>query len=232
MRDFVYGKDVVIMAWKVNDYYPFACAEEVFLEMNSELISSTTGDSGAWDYYEYSGRNNWNASLKGTTVLQDAIDDLWFSWEMFLLSVRSQTMDLKFLFTDNQGNQKYATGKGLIPNSTISGVAEDFSDYTVKFQGSGPLDMNGFLLLPNGKKVMRIEWITTGGEPNKVQDNRLIGKTKADILLVTNEDRVKFFVIEAGNPNDDQVRLDNTEGSLRFSIDFGVGNHIICLLND
>lgn len=233
MRVPVMGRDVVISAWKGDNYYPFCAAEEVMLTMISEIIDSTTGNSGAWNYFDYSGKNNWNASLKGTTILQDAVDTLWFSWELFLLSVRSQKLDLKITFTDVNGNVKYCSGQGLIPESSIRGMADEFSDYDFKITGSGPLDMNGFLLLPNGDTVMRIQWMTNDTlGVNKVQDNRLIGKSAADILLVSLEGDDKFFVITTGDPTDRQVRLDNTEGSLRFMNDFDAGMHIICLLKD
>lgn len=232
MRDFVYGRDVVILAWKGDDYYPFACAEQVAIEMRSELIESTTGDSGAWEYWEYTGRNSWSARLKGTTVLQDSIDTLWFSWELFLLSVRSQKLDLKIMFTDKEGNEKYATGEGLIPVSSISGDADELSDYDLEIKGSGALDMNGLLITPTGTTVKRILWITTGSEPNKVQNNALIGIDKSQIMLVTNEDQVKFEVIDSGTPTDRQCLLDNTLGELEFAIDFPAGAHIICLYND
>lgn len=233
MRKFVYGRDVVMLAQKNGspDYYPFACAENVRLSMSSELLPSSTADTGNWETFVKSGKNGWTAELSGVLVLEDEVDTLWFGWEMFLLQVRDSGLNLKFVFTDKDDNVKFATGFAWIPNAEISGTMEDFANYITQLQGSGPLDLSG--LLPNIEPDMgdiRIEWITSGAEPNVVQDSKLVGLAKADIKEVSWEGDDKWFIITTGTPTDRQVLLDNVAGTLKFKNNFENGDYVWALV--
>lgn len=230
MRDFVYGKDVIIEAYKENNYYPFACAEEVSIRMSSELISSTTADSGAWEYPEYAGRNSWEVDMSGVTVLKDELETLWFAWELFKEQIRTEGFDLRIRFIDKNGFEMYVAGHVKIPVSEINGRADDFSRFSWKGVGSGPLNINEFLTPPINPNVKRIPWIATGAEPNIVQSNFLIGKTIAEILQVSWEGDDKFEVIDAGDPTAKQVRLDGSAGTLRFLNDFDPGDYIYAII--
>jgi predicted secreted protein len=235
MRKFVYGKDVVILAKKNGspDYYPFACAESVKLKMETELVNTSTVDTGAWETSAPSGRNSWSAILSGVLVLKDEIDNLWFGWEMFLLQVRSEGLDLKFVMTDVEGNEKFATGAVWVPSSEISGDAEEFANYMVNLQGNGQLDMSGILdVIPEDMGDIRIEWIATEGQ-TVYQDNRLIGlinetgqNGRKDVSEVSWEGDDKFFVITEGEPSDRQVKLDNVNGTLRFKNAAAEGDYV------
>lgn len=228
MRDFVYGDDVVLEAYKENAYIPFACVEEVAIAMQSEIMPTSVPDSGAWADFTYAGKNSWTAQLNGVLVLKDAVNALWFGWEMFLLQVRSTPLNIRMRWKDRQGIEKYCTGKVLIPDSGISGKSGDISRYSIRFQGTGPLDLNGALVPPvitNMNKV-RIDWIATGAEPNILQHNDLIGITAAQLMEVSWEGDDKFQIITSGEPNDKQVRLDNAAGTIRFKNNFFSGDYI------
>lgn len=220
MRDFVYGKDVIIEAWKDNNYYPFACAEEVSIKVTSELLPTNTPDTGVWDYYKPSGKNGWSMTMTGVTVLTDPASTLWYAWETLKYQLRTTGLDIKIRFIDRNGFEMTAIGHVKIPESEIGGRADDFSRFAVQFQGSGPLDINGLSIPTINPNVKRIDWITTGAEPNKVQDNFLIGRSASEIMQVSLEGDDKFQVIASGEPTHKQVRLDSGEGSLRFAIDF------------
>lgn len=230
MRDFVYGDDVIVKAYKVDNYYPFACVEEMALTMKSALLPSSVPDSGAWEDFKYSGKNGWDVTLSGVLVLQDEVDTLWFGWEMLLLALRTTGLDLYFEWKDRNGVLKYAAGHALIPESGTIARSNDFGRWNLRLQGTGPLDVNGVITPPIQSDVERINWIVSGAEPNKVQNNNLIGRTKEQILHVSREGDDKYIVIDAGNPTAKQVRLDNVEGSLRFAIDFEVNEQVWALI--
>lgn len=232
MRDFVYADDVIVEAYKVDGYYPFACVEHVAISMRSLLYPSSVPDSGAWEDYKYSGKNGWDVQLDGVFVLEDMVETLWFAWETLLLQLRTTGMDLRFRWTDKKGVEKHATGKALIPESGINGTSGDFGRWSLKLQGTGPLDVNGIVTPPVNPRRMRLEWIATGAEPNKVQNNALIGKTKAQVTHVSWEGNDVFQVIDEGNPTAKQVRLDNAEGSLRFANDFEADDYIWAIVEE
>lgn len=230
MRKFVYGDDVVILAWKGDGYYPFACVETCEVELLTELLESSAPGSGAWEDYEPSGRNSWTAKMGGVMVLEDDIDTLWYSWELFLQQVRSNGLDLKFAWKDKEGNEKYATGKAYIPSSSMIGTAADFGRWLATLQGTGPLDLNGVLIENIDMGSLRIELIATGAEPNKFQHNKLIGLNVADIYEVSWEGDDKWKVITGGVPTAKQVRLDNVTGELIFLNNFEVNDFIWALI--
>ena len=136
MRDFVYGKDVKLYAYKTDGYYPFACARSVKISVNSEIDETTNPSSHSWRRYQPTGLNGYNIELNAITVLQDAVSTLWYSWELMLESIRNNGLDLKIEFTDRVGNTRYATGFGYIPDSSIGGVAGDFSESDLSILGS------------------------------------------------------------------------------------------------
>lgn len=228
MRKFVYGDDVILEAYKGGEYRAFACVEKVQVSVSSELLNATTEGDGAWEHFVPSGRNRWDASLSGVTVLRDLVDTLWYSWETFLLQVRTQGLNVRFRMSDPGGFEKYFTGFVYIPESAIEGTSGDFSRFSVKMQGSGAIEPDGILEPPIEPDVERIEWITTGAEPNLVQSNKLIGITKEQVQHVSYEGDDKFFVITAGEPNGKQVLLDNGAGTLRFQNDFEAGDQVWC----
>lgn len=228
MRDFVYGDDVLVEAFKDGDYYPFACVEKVKVRMKSEQVETTVPDSGAWKDILPTGRNEWDVTMSGVTVLRDLVDILWFSWETLLYQLRMEGLQLRINFKDRNGFEKFVVGKAYIEESQIDGTSGDFSRWDLQMNGSGPLDVEGITEPVQNPNVTRIEWIATGAEPNEVQDNRLIGLAKANILLVSLEGDDKFFVITAGLPTDRQVLLDNAAGKLKFKNNFEPGFYIWC----
>ncbi|MEQ1678524.1 MAG: hypothetical protein ABL876_17645, partial [Chitinophagaceae bacterium] len=229
----VYGKDVIIEAWKVDGYYPFACAEEVTIRMRTELAETSSADSGAWEYYIPTGRNGWTASLRGVLVLNDPDDDLWYALETFLLSVRGESLQIRMRFIDKNGEERYALGEVYIPEGEISGSMEDFARYVEQFQGSGPLDLSQTITPPDGEnmKTKRLFWITNGAEPNEVQHNDLIGIALEDVTLVSRESDDKLEIIDSGSPTARQVRLDNNAGLLRWLNHFEANEQIVALIN-
>jgi hypothetical protein len=234
MRDFVYGKDVVISAFKGDDYYPFACAEEVRINVKTELLPASAPGSGLWEEVRPSGRNSWAASLTGVTVLKDDNDTLWFPWELFKAQIRSSGLQVKFDFIDKNGFTKYATGFVYIPNSEINGVVGDgeFSRFTVEFVGSGPLDVEGLIIDPtNDKEVKHKFFIATEGQ-NVFADNALIGLSGTDVLQVSREGDDKYSIITTGLPNDRQVLFNSGGGNITFEIPCIAGEYIHVLFKD
>lgn len=233
MREFITGTGIVMEMWKEDAYRPFACAERINIAQESEVLESSTADSGAWVKYKSANRNKWRGNLSGVMVMDDEFDVLWFFQDMMLESVRGTLQDVRITFTDSKDHVKQVTGQIWIVNENIDGdsTQDDFGRWSMEFIGNGPIDLSGIVTPPTIFERMRLEWITTGAEPNAVQSNALIGLAKEQILEVSREGDDKFQVIDVGVPNVKQVRLDAVNGKLIFSIDFDPNEFVWCLLN-
>jgi hypothetical protein len=217
----------------VDGYYPFACVEKLSLRMRSILLPSSVPDSGAWDDYKYSGKNGWTASLGGVLVLTDNTGaSLWYAWETLLLQLRTTGLDLKFDWTDKNGFNKHAAGHALIPESGIDGVSGDFGRWDLQLQGTGALDVNGIITPPIVHTVKKLEWITTGAEPNVVQHNSLIGLNATQIYEVSWEGDDKFKVITAGVPTHKEVLLNSAAGTLTFLNNFEAYDYVRAIVEN
>lgn len=230
MRSFVYGKMVKVYAYKTDGYYPFACARTVVFSMDSEIDETTNPSSPAWRRYKPSGMNGWTIDLNAITVLQDPVSTLWFSWELMLEAIRANGLDIKVEFTDKDGNSRYATGFVFIPKSGISGSADDISESDISFLGSGSLTWDGTLLPSITMGVKRISWVTTGSEPNVLQDNGMIGLAATDIYEVSLEGDDKYKVITVGTPTERQVLFNSGAGTLTFKNDFDPNMYAFALV--
>lgn len=224
-RNYVLAKDAVLYMYKDGDYRRFACVFGLTLSMDTEAIETTAPGDGAWRDYESSNANGFTLHIDLITVLQDAIDDLWFTWETLLQQIRSAKQDLKLVWTDKAGNTKYAAFQGVIIHTGFDGTTGDFEFSDIAIQGAGKFDIQG-LLNTTQQKVRRKEWITTGSEPNVVQDNDLIGRQMKYVNWEAND---KYTFITVGTPNEMQVLFNSATGSLTFKNNFGIGDFIYCL---
>lgn len=226
MRDHVWGMNMIFKAWKDDDFYPFACAEEGEIVMDSELLPATTATSGAWEEVRPSGRNSWNMSLSGVLVLEDQVDVMWYSWELFVEAIRKNGLDMEIEYEDIKGNTKTQRGKVYIPQTSNSFRADDFARWMAKLQGSGPLDPTGLLPTPSNTKVVRIDWTVSTPDTYSVQDNRLIGILVNQLTEVSWEGDDKFQIITSGTPTAKQVLLNNITGTLTFLNVLNAGDYI------
>jgi hypothetical protein len=218
----VWAKDVQLLAWKTDAYYPFACAERGRLLVGSEMLDTTTPSSGSWKTSMPAGVNEWEIEIGMVTVLRDLVNTFWFSWESILESVRKNRIQLKWKMTDRAGYEKYAVGYAWITETEIEyQMAAGLSGSTIKFLGDSYLDLSS-LITPINKKVIRIPWTTTGTENCELQDNRLIGVTKEQVVHVSLEGDDKWDIIDTGTPVEGrQVKLDNAIGKLIWTITAG-----------
>lgn len=217
MRDFVYGKDVKLEAYKIDGYYPFACATEVTLTMNTEIDFTTTPDSGYYRTKKSVGLNDWFIEFKSVTVLQDAVNTFWYSWETLLEQIRNNELNIRLTFKDRTNHTKYIIGKVIIPQTIMGGLTGDFSTDSIRFEGTGPLDIDG-LTIPTISMLGRFDWITTGAEPNViVGPPAMIGKT---IKQISYEGDDKWRIITSGIPNDKEVLYNSAVPSMTWKNDF------------
>lgn len=226
-RVIVDGKKVILKVWKVDAYYPVACAVSVAFWATEEHDITSTPASGRYRTRKPINDGDWGVDFSGVTVLQDSVDTLWFSWEFLLELVRSQGVQIQVLFIDRAGNTKSIEGHVFIPRVQIEGSAGEVAKDTITFIGDGPIDFDE-LITPNVPRVQRLEWIATAGQTT-FQDNRLIGKSVTDIKHVSREGDDKYKPV-AVVPTARQVQLDSVGGNLVFLIEADAGEYVYALI--
>lgn len=226
-RVIVDGKKVILEVWKVDAYYPVACAVSVSFWATEEYDITSTPDSGRYRTRRPINDGDWGVDFTGVTVLQDAVDTLWFSWEFLLELVRSQGVNIRVKFIDRNGNEKSITGHVYIQRVQIDGMAGQPAGDTLSFIGDGPINLNS-LITPNVPRVTRLEWIAATAQFS-FQNNQLIGKSIADIKHVSREGDDKYKVV-AGAPTARQVQLDAVGGNLVFLIEADDGEYVYALI--
>lgn len=232
MRDYVQGIDYLLEAFKVDDYYPFACGTGLRLRRINEYDSTVTPDSGEIRTRKPTGLSDIEIEFAGVTVLQDPVDTIWKGWEFLTRQMRDNGVFLRVTLKDIKNNIKQFGGFFYPQEIELNGVVGDVGEDSIKFISGGTFSTDGGIDPPvNSEFVKRIEWITTGAEPNILQDDFLKGKTKEQILEVSREGDDKYTVIDAGVPNERQVLLENVGGTLQWSIDFEVGEAVFALVS-
>ena len=225
-RVIVDGKKVILKVWKVDAYYPVACAVSVAFWATEEHDITSTPDSGPYRTRKPVNDGDWGVDFSGVTVLQDAVDTLWFSWEFLLELVRRQGVQIQVLFIDRNGNSKSITGHVYIPRVQIEGSAGEVAKDTITFLGDGNIDFDS-LITPNMPVIKRVEWFATAGQTD-FQDNDLIGRSITQIKQVSREGDDKYKPVAVA-PTARQVQLDGAGGSLIFSIAADAGEYIYVL---
>lgn len=226
-RVIVDGKKVKLEVWKVDAYYPVACTVSVSFWATEEYDITSTPDSGRYRTRKPINDGDWGVDFTGVTVLQDAVDTLWYSWEFLLELVRSQGVNIRVKFIDRNGNTKSITGHVYIPRVQIEGIAGQAAGDTITFLGDGLLNLDS-LITPNVPRVTRLEWFAAGAQVS-FQDNQLIGKSIADIKHVSREGDDKYKVV-AGAPTARQVQLDAVGGNLVFLLEADDGEYVYALI--
>lgn len=132
-----------MMAKKADEqYYPFACVEEVSIHIVAGIIETTTVGSGQWDEFEYSKRKGWEANLRGVATLEDNLDNCWTQPQVYEAIDGFAKLDLKLFFIDLANRLVTYTCTALLVDLGISATVGDGGEmarWDLKLKGSGPL---------------------------------------------------------------------------------------------
>jgi hypothetical protein len=221
MADIVLGKQYYLAAYipALSGYYPFACLQEVSLSVSTELIPTTTVDSGIYRTFEPR-LSEWKISASGVLVLRDLIDSYNFPLESILYQIRRDGYDIRLLWTDTSGYVRQIEGHVFIPESTFTGTAGQIGKWSIEMQGSGALTIDGAVTINPGN-VQRIEQEAAGGS-NFIQNALWVGRS---IKWIDREDS-SCKIITAGTPTGREVLYDSSTGKFTFSSTLNAGELI------
>jgi hypothetical protein len=212
MADIVLGKQYILSAYvpAQSGYYPFACLQEVSLSVSTELIPTTTVDSGLYRTFEPR-LSEWKLSASGVMILRDVVNTYNFSLDSILAQVRREGYDIRLLWMDTSGYTRQIEGHVFIPESVFTGTAGQIGKWSIEMQGSGPLTINGAITI-NPTSVNRFTFDSHSGSSTYVQDASLVGRS---IKWVDREDSA-YEPITSGSPGPREVLYDSSTGRLTF----------------
>jgi hypothetical protein len=132
----VQGKNALLsVSRNAQDYYPFACAQEVTLSEETELLPTTTATSG--EYRTYTTRlSSWKLSHAGVLLLSKS-SFLGFP-DIFNPADRRAGLYVRVRFVADDGTEKIFQGKVLLPSKSITGTVSQLTKWTAEMQGTGP----------------------------------------------------------------------------------------------
>lgn len=218
MSDVLYGKKWVLQLYKSDGFYPIECVSEASLTVNTELLPSTSINSGSYRAFQPR-LNDAEISVSGVWFLKGKAVSSWVALDLILEQVRQTGVDFRFTATDEGGFVRRVEGHAFIYTSTYSGAAGQLAKFNVSMKVSGPLKIDEAITV-NPSDIMIYEGIHPGGT-DFVQDAVLVGRT---ILWVDLSDS-NIQVITTGTPDTRQVLYNASTGRLTWGREINPGEY-------
>lgn len=209
MADVVLGKDYLLTVAISNVYYPFACVQEVGLNVSTEMVNTTTADSGIYRT-RIPRLSEWSISLSGVHILRDTTTTKMFALDLITEQVRKTGLDIKLLWTDTGAYTRTIAGHVFISSTDFRGIAGQIGKFNAEFPGSGTLTINGIVTI-NPSTVNTYDGYAVGNE-TVITNAILIARTIHWVDLSDSN----LQVISTGTPNIRQVKYDSSAGSFTF----------------
>lgn len=211
----VQGKNVVLTAYNVDGHYGFYCAQSVEFTIETEQLPATNVNEGGWKGNK-PGKTSWEINLSGVLFVRDTSDRNWTFADITTEQARKNGLELKLVYTSENGNYEQFTGHANPQTITGSGTAGELGKFNVRFIGDGSYGRN--IIIPPSTAaddVKRYEFVASGGETFFIYAD-LIGRT---ILDVQRESTPVTQIISSGTAGAKQVLYTSATGRLDFNID-------------
>lgn len=132
----VQGKNVLLAVSRNDtDYYPFACAQEVTLSEDTELLPTTTVNSS--DFRTFTTRlSDWKLQHSGVLLLNKGSHYNFL--DLFNATDRRQGLYVKVTYTDDTGASRVIKGKILLPSKSVTSTVGQLAKWAAEMQGTGP----------------------------------------------------------------------------------------------
>lgn len=208
----IHGKDVLVSIKIGSEFYPVLCAIDMTFNCSQEVLLATSADTGIWRRKRLRGLSEWNVSVSGLTKIDNTDGQASFFY-LLQENIRGSEQIIQIMFEDADGNTQVLEGTVLIPQLSINGNVNQFSDANVLFEGAGSFEI--------GEPVSDVEsdlcddllsdvWILAEGD-FAVNGAGAEGKSFAgkDILEVDREGMVYHYT--NGVPGNMEFAYDGTD---------------------
>jgi hypothetical protein len=209
----VQGRNVVLTAYNIDSYYGVYCAQSVDFTTETEQLPATSINGAGWKGNK-PGKTSWEINLTGVLFVRDTSDKNWTFADLTTEQARKNGLDLKLVYTNENGNYEQFTGHANPQSITGSGTAGELAKFNVKFVGDGAYGRN--TIIPpstSADDVKRYEYLATGGETFFSYAD-LIGRT---ILEVQREATPTLAIITVGTPTPRQAKYTSASGRIDFN---------------
>lgn len=136
----VWGSDAIVSLKVAEEYYPVFCATDMLLTVRQDVVLATSASTGIYRLKRLRGLTEWSVTVSGLTKLDNTDGQISFFYLVQEL-VRGSELDIRIEFTDDEDNDQTLSGTVIIPEMSISGPAEDWSQANITFEGTGGFSM-------------------------------------------------------------------------------------------
>lgn len=204
----VEGKNVILSIYNGGSYVPVGCATNCTIQVDTELIPTTTNDSGV--YRTFIPRfNEWEVTCDGVTILEGASN--YLPLDTLTEQIRQSGIDLQVEFTDPDGTTKTFEGFAYIYTTNIDSLYGDFSNFSFSAKGSGAFTIDT-VTSPSYTGGMTIEF-TGDGVTTAFSDADLINRT----LHLGFVDHYEWKIVTAGSPSAEEIKFTTGSGQIDFA---------------
>lgn len=139
----VQGKNCILYAYKDSEYIPFACGQELGITEDLEILPTTTVGSGKARTF-MTRFYDWKLNISGVMMLRK--EGGYAFLDLFTDEVRTNGLNIKAIFTDDQEVTQEFTGTVLFPSKSVTGTVGQIAKWTANMQGTGAYALNEFVL--------------------------------------------------------------------------------------
>jgi hypothetical protein len=158
----VTGKDAVIMFQKGDDYFAYACAENIDISFELEEKGVKTVGDGV--YYKPRGQKIiYQISLTGVIKFDD--DTVPHAFDMLAYLLAMTAINYRIIFTNDEAALKVIEGTALPVNTNLGGGSEGFASGSATLKGDGAVEVRD-LIVPCPSSITSIQLIED--EPNSI----------------------------------------------------------------
>lgn len=137
MNEIIKGSDVIIDVYKIDGFKPFICAEDIGIQIETDLVSVKTRGSGKWK--EFRGHAmSWSCNASSLIPYDNPTDVT--IWDIIERQKNMVTVPIRMVFRAEGDVVKTFNGECIINTSNLN-APNDFARGTFNAQGSGEFEL-------------------------------------------------------------------------------------------
>lgn len=136
----ILGKDVALQLKVDGDYATIGCAVSCTFEFTNELIGKTDVNAGLFRKKRVR-MSDCRGSVQGVT-LSDSTATRLSPFFVLQEGIRRSELDMRFVYTDQSGNDKVISGLFLVQTISLVADASAFTDFDISLEGTGGIDIS------------------------------------------------------------------------------------------
>jgi hypothetical protein len=133
----ILGKDVALQLYISGDYVTIGCAVSCSFEFSNEIILKTDANAGLFRKKRVR-ISDCRGSVQGV-LRSESTPTVLSAWQFLEEGIRRSENDMRFLYTDVNGNDKVISGLWLVQTVSFVSDVSAFTDFDIQFEGTGDI---------------------------------------------------------------------------------------------